>query len=112
MLNPPAVGAYLVPIQRFRVAYAVQVLNVIDCAESRAPGIKQLHCKRWGLSDQGAPFDDGHCNSSHDSWYTGQFLPVGQRAWRVWSHPVDWHDHIYFKQIPAPIVAGQLEMFE
>jgi hypothetical protein len=107
----PAIGTYLIPVQRFRVCYALQVLDVIDCTDSHAPGIKQLHCKRWGLNDQRQPFDDGHTGPCNDGWYTGTFRPVGTMAWRVWDHPVNWHDQIYFKQIPAPIAAGQLELF-
>jgi hypothetical protein len=107
----PPVGTFLMPIQTFRVCYAIQVLKVIDCTATHAPGIKALHCKRWGLDEQRQPFDDGHCGPSHDSWYTGTFRPVGTEAWRIWDHPVNWHDLIYFKTIPAPTVAGQLDLF-
>lgn len=107
-VNTPAVGAYLLPVQTFRVQYALQVLAVIDCADSHEPGIKQLQCRRWGLDAQRRPVDDGHHNTSY---YTGRFPPVGRSAWRIDDGLPSWGSPMYFKQIPAPIVAGQLELF-
>ena len=108
----PAVGTYLMPVQAYQVRYCHQVLETIDCADTHAPGIKALHCKRWGLDDQRQPFDDGHCDESHNSWYTGTFCPVGRRAWRILDQPPCWGmGPIYFKTIPAPTVAGQLSLF-
>lgn len=108
----PAVGTYLMPIQNYQVLYCHQVLELYDCTESHAPGMKSMRLRRWGLDDQRQPFDDGHCGTSHDSWYTGTFRPVGHRAWRIQDSP-PWCDlgPIYFKTIPAPTVAGQLELF-
>ena len=105
-MTPPAVGTYLLPVQSFSVQYCLQVLAVIDCADSHAPGIKQVQCRRWGLDAHRRPVDDGHCDKSHNSYHTVRFRSVGQRAWRI-------DDGIprYFKQIPAPEVAGQMELF-
>ena len=110
-MTPPAVGAYVMPVQNFKVQYCLQVLAVIDCEDSHAPGIKQLQCKRWGLDAQRQPVDDGHCDKSHYSYHTGRFYPVGRRAWRINDDIPLWCVPRYFKQIPAPEVAGQLELF-
>ena len=107
-MSTPTVGAYLLPIQTFQVQYALQVLAVIDCEDSHAPGIEQLQCRRWGLDAQRRPIDDGHHNRS---FYTGRFQPVGRRAWRINDDTPLWCAPRYFKQIPAPEVAGQMEMF-
>lgn len=107
-MTTPAVGAYLLPVQGFQVGYALQVLEVIDCEDSHGPGIKQMQCRRWGLDAQRRPVDDGHHNRSH---YTGRFYQVGPSAWRIDDRIQLWCEPLYFKQIPKPEVAGQLELF-
>lgn len=108
----PGVGTYLMPIQAYQVRYCHQVLEAIDCTESHASGMKALHLKRWGLDDKRQPVDDGHCGESHDSWYTGNFRPVGSSAWRILDDARGCCiGPIYFKTIPPPIVAGQLTLF-
>jgi hypothetical protein len=105
----PAVGTYLMPVQAYQVRYCEQVLEAIDCTATHAPGMKALKLRRWGLDDHRQPFDDGHTG---ESWSTGTFRPVGHRAWRILDQPPGWGiGPIYFKTIPAPIVAGQLSLF-
>ena len=106
----PAVGTYLLPVQWFRAGYCLQVVAVIDCTESHEPGITQLQCRRWGLDDQRQPYDDGHCGPAHHGYYTGRFRSVGAQAWR--NDAECWLGPLYFKQIPAPTVAGQLNLFQ
>lgn len=112
MNTMPAVGVYLMPVQAYQVMYCHQVLEVIDCTKSHGPGMKCLRLKRWGLDERRQPFNDGHCDSSHDSWTNGTFKPVGTQAWRIKESP-PWCGlgPIYFKQMPAPAVAGQLDLF-
>lgn len=109
----PAVGTYLMPVQDYQVLYCHQVLELYDCTETHAPGMKGMKLRRWGLDDQRQPFDDGHTGPSHDSWFTGTFRSVGRRAWRIQdtAHQCSSSGPIYFKTIPAPIVAGQLDLF-
>lgn len=108
----PAVGTYLLPIQNYQVLYCHQVLELHDCTESHAPGMMGVRLRRWGLNDQRQPFDDGHTGPSHDSWYTGTFRPVGDRAWRIQDEPPCWGlGPIYFKTIAPPTMAGQLNLF-
>lgn len=108
----PPVGTFLMPVQNYEVLYCYQVLEIFDLTETHAPGIKGLRLKRWGLDEQRQPFDDGHCGPCHDSWINGTYRPIGGRAWRIRDDP-PWCGlgPIYFKQMPAPAVAGQLDFF-
>lgn len=103
----PAIGTFVLPVQGFQVAYCLQVLDAIEDLPDYAPGMRHLICKRWGLSADGQPFDDGHHNVSY---YTARIRPVGEHAWRIGDSP-GWNGPVYFKQIQIAPAKGQQELF-
>lgn len=103
----PSVGAFVLPVQGFQVAYCLQVTNALDRLPDHAPGIRHLTCKRWGLNDSGQPYDDGHHNVSY---YTARITQVGEHTWHIGDHHSS-HGPVYFKQIQISPTKGQQELF-
>ena len=97
----PRPGMFLRSVEGFCTSFCLQVVRVLDCAETHAPGITHLACKRWGLDDAGQPFDDGHHN---ESYYTARFRPVGQQAIPNRMQIIARHHAIArFKIVTAPV---------
>lgn len=105
MSATPPPGVFVRQVGGFATGYCLEILRVLNCDATHAPGIRHVTARRWGLDGRGQPFDDGHCTESHNSYYTDRFKSVGSKAWRLQSGH-DWlHLPLYWRQIdlkPTP----------
>ncbi len=101
----PAIGSFIRPVGRY--AYCLEVINVVPLDRH---GPSQWQCKRWGLTDDKQPLNDGH----HGMSYLDGLVPVGQNVWKdLFEGAGRWHvGPRYFRQIDIkPLVTRQLDLF-
>lgn len=105
----PRPGQFIREVQGFAVSYCLEVVQVLDVSADYAPGVWHITTKRWGLAQDGQPFDDGH----HDlSYYASGINPVGSKAWRIQHQRAFTGRPVYWVQIDLKPKAGtQIDLF-
>lgn len=95
----PPLGAFIRPIGHYAYCLQVAEINQYDTGAQRA-------YKRWGLNDEGQPFDDGHCGGRSFL----DLVPVIAGAWK--EEAFNGYEAVYWKMIDVrPIKTDQLSLF-
>lgn len=104
-MNHPTPGTFIRPVGRWRYSYCLEVKAVVP----NHKGHTHLTCKRWGITKQKTPINDGH----HDgAIFWGDIRQIGSNAWRIKERGERLlFDPIYYKQIEAKTNNQQLDLF-
>ena len=103
-MKHPLPGMFIRPVGRNRYCYCLEVKAVVPNHE----GHTHLTCKRWGISPQKTPINDGH----HDgAIFHGDFHSIGSDAWRIEENHRLYGEPIYYKQIQTRQTNQQQDLF-
>lgn len=103
-MSAPTPGTFIRPVGRWRYGYCLEVKAVVPNHE----GHTHMTLKRWGITAQKTPTDDGHRDGAI---FWGDFHTIGSSAWRIEEKHRLWSEPIYYKRIETTPNNQQQDLF-